>query len=293
MLQVPLVTSVPPSLSRVSARGEELGPDWLDRCRASWHAAGFVPISVNSAQELQRFGKGFTGVRTIVRTRDARAETGKPLVHFHDLLQAAVEAAGDGPVALANADVLLEGRELTPLVVALRPGQAYFSRRIDVPAPDSREGQPYAYGIDFFAMHARDLAALRDGGFVFGAPWWDYYLPAALLAARVVLRPLAGRHVFHLAHGERWNAEQWRLFGGRFVERVPPLLREAGSIDARGYLRELLYALGRRGLVSRGESALARLAVGAVPGLALRIERRTLNRVSNATNRFLDKLAPA
>jgi hypothetical protein len=290
MVRVPLVTSIPPSLSRLTPDGTDLGPAYLERCRQSWRAAGFEPVSVNSAREVEKFGADFTGVRMVVAARDASAETGKPLVYFHDLLAAAISVAHDGPVALTNADVLLEGGELAAQVSAIRPGHAVFSRRIDVATPLSRDGLLYAHGIDFFGVHAQDLVKLQDGGFVFGAPWWDYYFPGALVASGVTLRPLFVQPAYHLRHEERWDPAQWRLFGSRFLEHVPALLRDGRATQAHDYLRRLDRLLGRGGLAARSERVLTVLAARALPSLAGHLQRRTLNGVSLATNAFLDGL---
>src|SRR5262249_37545924 len=154
-------------------RGQEVGADYQERCIESWRSAGFEPISVNSTNEPYRHSVRMTRVE-----RDASAVTGRPNVFLADLLGVASREADGGPVVVMNADLMIRpGTALVAAVRELRPGEFLFSRRIDIDRPDQTGGMPFLLGYDFFAGHADDISGLPDGGMVFGAPWWDYFLP--------------------------------------------------------------------------------------------------------------------
>ena len=53
MADVPLLTSLPPAIARQDAKGNEIGREYQRRCAESWREAGFLPISVNSAGEVE------------------------------------------------------------------------------------------------------------------------------------------------------------------------------------------------------------------------------------------------
>jgi len=220
--RIPLVTSLPPSLSRLDAEGEEIGADYQERCIESWYRAGLEPLSVNSASEAYRHS-----VRMVPIGRDASALTGRPNVFLADLLAVASEEAEGGPVVLMNADLLIRpGTELAAAVRELRRGEFIFSRRIDIDRPDQMNGMPFRLGYDFFAGHADDLAELVDGGMVFGAPWWDYYLPLMMFAqgCRMYQSEPA---VMHLAHEVQWlkDGRSWVIASSPRFGRVSPTRR--------------------------------------------------------------------
>ena len=274
---IPIITSLPPNLSRLDARGEEIGADYQERCIESWHRAGFEPISVNSTSESYRHS-----VRMIPVSRDASTVTGRPNVFLADLLAVASNEAAGGPCVLMNADLLIRpGTALAAKVLELRPGEFIFSRRIDIDRPDQTYGMPVLFGYDFFAGHADDISGLPDGGMVFGAPWWDYYLPLMMFGrgCRIYQTEPA---VLHLAHEVKWW-EAWEDLGHRFVaetqarvanERFRSRLDDAIKRRSGHLLSHLRYFVWKR-----------------LPKNAAFDRRRTLLRVAVASNSFLNEIA--
>src|SRR5690348_3754795 len=146
MRMPPLITSIPPRLSRLVS-GEEIGPSYQRNCVESWKRAGFEPISVNSTAEDQ-----IEGTRTVAVSRDAFALTARPLVYFADLLAVASAEACGGPFALVNADILFPpGSDLVAETMGLQPGQAILGRRADIAQLGQATGTVYPHGYDFFA----------------------------------------------------------------------------------------------------------------------------------------------
>jgi hypothetical protein len=274
---VPLITSLPPRLYRQDERGEEVGVDYQERCIESWRRAGFEPISVNSASEPYHHS-----VRMVPVGRDASAVTGRPNVLLADLIAVAAQEAKGGPVVLMNGDLVVRpGTALARNVLELRPGEFIFSRRIDIGRLEQTEGMPFRFGYDFFAGHADDISRLPDGAMVFGAPWWDYYLPLMMfeLGCRMYQTEPA---VLHLAHGVRWMGA-WEELGYRFMaeaqaripdERLRSRLRDSVNWRSGNLLSDLRYFAWKR-----------------LPKNAAMERRRVLHRVAVASMSFLNEVA--
>ena len=274
---IPLITSLPPSLSRVDAQGEEIGADYQERCIESWHRAGFKPISVNSTNESYRHS-----TRMIAVSRDASAVTGRPNVFLADLLAVASNEAEGGPVVLMNADLLIRpGTALAAAVLELRPGEFIFSRRNNIDRPDQTNGFPFLLGYDFFAGHADDIAGLPDGGMVFGGPWWDYYLPLMMFAqgCRIYQTESA---VLHLAHAVQWS-EAWEELGNRFIAEIQ------ARIANETFRSRLDDATKRRS--GHLLSDLRYFAWKRLPQNAAIERKRALHRVAAASTSFLNEVA--
>jgi hypothetical protein len=273
---VPLITSLPPSLSRLDPAGEEIGGEYQERCIESWREAGFEALSVNSASESYRHP-----VRMVPVDRDASAVTGRPNVFLADLLAVASSEARGGPVVVMNADLLIRpGTSLAAAVLELRPGEFIFSRRINIQRPDQAHGLPGRFGYDFFAGHADDIAGCPDGGMVFGATWWDHYLPLMMFAqgCRIYQTEPA---VLHLDHDLRLRG--WEQLAERFVAQTQARVADErfrsqldGAIKGRSghLLSDLKHSVWRR-----------------LPKNAPLERRRMLYRVMTASWTFLEEVA--
>lgn len=68
-------------MSRLNAKGHEIGEAYQQSCIESWQHAGFEPVSVNSINEPCSHS-----TRIISVSRDASAITGRPHVFLADLL---------------------------------------------------------------------------------------------------------------------------------------------------------------------------------------------------------------
>lgn len=219
-MRFPLITSIPPRLCRLDANGVDVGDAYQAECIASWERASFEAFSVNSAHEDMR-----SDLPTVRVHRDASQVTGRPHVFFADLLAAGAEKAVDGRFAIANADLIVKP-DLADAVHRLQPGELLFCRRIDVERVGQTEGSPYYAGFDFFAANVADVTGLRDSQMVFGAPWWDHYLPLMLHMRGCKLR-LLEPSVVHLVHSERWDWNLWAALGQKFLKAI-----SQGATDA-------------------------------------------------------------
>lgn len=207
-----LITSLPPRMSRVAADEKDIGAAYQRACIESWRAASFDPVSVNSSDEDYPHAMRMAKVH-----RNASAVTGRPHVYFQDMLSIAAAQAQGKPFCITNADILmLPGSDLAERVMSLRPGEILFSRRTDIEQVGSTSGVPYDKGFDFFAMHPDDLSGVSTQ-MIFGAPWWDHFLPLLMYLRGCKIHQADPKKILHLDHTERWNWSVWEMLGQRFL----------------------------------------------------------------------------
>jgi hypothetical protein len=228
-----LVTSLPPRMRRLNSAGADVGPAYQNQCIESWLQAGLRPVSVNSSNEpyphfLEKFSV----------TRDAAALTGRSLVFLEDMLEIASVEARDRPFVVTNSDVLFAPRaDFLKQVEILQPGEMLFGRRTDIADIGDADGIAWRYGYDVFAVHPRDVSALRTK-MVFGAPWWDHLFPLKMYLNKVRIIQISPGQFLHLVHEDRWDWDIWKMFG-------KCLLSELGNESEKGeYSRHLKTALG-------------------------------------------------
>jgi hypothetical protein len=184
-------------------------------------------------------------------------------------------------VVVTNADLLIRpGTSLVAAIRELRPKEFIFSRRVNIHRPDQTNGMPGRFGYDFFAGHADEIGECPDGGMVFGAPWWDHYLPLMMFARgyRIFQTEPA---VLHLEHQLRLRG--WEELGHRFItqiqarvtnERLRSRLDDAIKRRSGHPISDLRYSLWKR-----------------LPKNAALERRRMLYRVMAATWSFLEEVA--
>src|ERR1044072_7633021 len=91
MSGIPLLTSLPPRMSRPLPDGREFGAQYQAMCVASWREAGFSEIvSINSRRELEPQPQIYDlakslGVRVVAVDRDAAEQVGKAYAYIADI----------------------------------------------------------------------------------------------------------------------------------------------------------------------------------------------------------------
>jgi hypothetical protein len=244
---IPLYTSMPPSLHRPDATGKDLGEAYQQICIESWVASGLTPISVNSRSEKTRLKK-HKNVKYLYLDRDAAETSGKPKIYLADMIAAIVENSS-GPVIITNADIRLElSPELQKTISVLKPGKAFFAHRTNVENMTGRDGKPLAVGIDVFVAHSADLKNIANAGFVFGDPWWDYFLPYNLKRNGVKLEFMSPTIAFHLIHKLAWNSKDYNKYGLFFANWANgyPITHKSGTYWMSQALRATDNILGTR-----------------------------------------------
>lgn len=227
MKHIPLITSLPKTISRPGPNGTDNGKLYSLDCIKSWLRAGFAPISVNSRTEMENNDLNPEWVRYITVKRDARRATGKPLVFLKDILQVAGEVTC-GPIALTNADILLDNpQEIQALIRSIKPGRCFVGKRLDIDSLTTRNGIEHPYGYDFFAFHSRDIQYYSESEFIFGMPWWDHFFPLFMAVHGIKILPISTPFVFHLTHHERWDEGLRVKYGIKFLDIMRQELKAA------------------------------------------------------------------
>jgi len=290
--KVPIFTSIPPRHSRLDAQGREIGDAHLRRCIASWHACGFEPVTVNSeAEQLHPLVEAMD-LCTIRVPRDAASLTGRPHLYMTDLLHAAING-GDGRFYLVNADIELEMTAQTMTRThALGPLDALLVRRTDYSDEQPGTSGVYTGGIDFFAGGAACLADIDFGALVFGMPWWDHFLPIAMLGRGA--RPVAsdGITAWHYVHGGRWERKNHIAFGEVFMGLIAEL-EKMGVCDAdidRHLSRVLSIFAGKSPYGAPRIGALKAWALAHIPALRGTHLRRSLRDISALNETLFDRI---
>jgi hypothetical protein len=222
MNNITLVTSIPPALKRISG-DKDVSAEYQLACIDSWIDCGFNVISVNSESEKNNLISDSRIAFHYTET-DASDIIKKPLVYIESMIDS-LTCEKSNIVAITNADIMVRfNHEERVKIENLSPGEVLIARRIDVSDYHSVHGVNYGVeykkGVDFICMHKEDLSKIRGSGLVFGAPWWDHYIPLALALQGVKLSQLRSSSILHLKHSERWSKDAWIHFGGIFVENI-------------------------------------------------------------------------
>lgn len=258
---IPLLTSLPPQLSRRDRTGTDIGAAYQRACVDSWRRCGFRPVSVNPPEEIPALADAFPQVSFVAADTDGRARYGRPVVFLHHLLRRAA-AEGAPTFAIINADILLTGGPDMAVRLAREAGgnggRCVLAHRFDRvgidpadPAAGAEDGTFYTVGFDLFVLETA-RAGLFGGdvhgadGFAMGIPWWDYWLPLRLALAGVTVARLTDPVVQHLDHDKHWNPQQWRAGYRLMAEHVRRLARDAaGTAGPAAFAAGLLdYATG-------------------------------------------------
>jgi hypothetical protein len=206
-------------------------------------------VSVHLAEELGHYPQfasflEASGVELCVMDSRASVPGEPPLVPVVTFLQTARTRAGDHPFAIINADIALaspSGTKLARGVAALEPDESLLGQRTDWLLRGGRlDEQVFPFGFDFMAFHGSCIGRL-DGllspALRLGRPWWDHYVPLAVLAIGGRLMLLSPGCFRHAVHADRWSTQHYVRVGRAATTHFREALVRSGNPDgARGWL---------------------------------------------------------
>jgi hypothetical protein len=289
-MPLPLFTSLPPRLRGQSM--DSTSPSLFQRSIVrSWIDAGFSPVSINTAAEHARHPRlrasiEALGVQSItIGTSEMPSidPPGHPHEHLCTLsgfLTAIRSQCPSGPVAMVNADIGLTTDALPrhpdgPSTATLfRIGQ-----RLDVPSlpSDEREttGMLDLYGFDYLAFPAEFIPALCEllpRNLRLGLPWWDHYVPLALLVLGLHPEVVQRGALWHVIHDDRWLQKAFAEIGMTAARQFAGALKDHPESDAaRMWLRLFDDRFGVDQAQNRRDRLMRRLINASLaPGSALR-----------------------
>jgi hypothetical protein len=247
-----LFTSIPPRLEGI--RFEPGRPESPQAVTIrSWIAAGFQPVSINVEREVAgrpwfERALGEHGVESVVLPDDPGGHDQGPLCPFSDFLRAIRDRAADAPAVIINADVRLAAdpdRPLAKLVNELAVGEQAVAQRTDLAA--RVDGSPrqtvHRHGFDFLAFRGSWVERIQDflvPALAFGLPWWDHYLPLALIACGCRTKLVHPDWCLHQAHVGGWSWRQYCRVGRLAMRHFEAALRrQSGASPSQGWLEML------------------------------------------------------
>jgi GT2 family glycosyltransferase/tetratricopeptide (TPR) repeat protein len=189
------------------------------RAIQSWLDLGFEVLSLNVDRELKRLQPEFPGVRFVCARRNGSKLAGKPYVFVDDVM-AALKQAGGEIVGIVNSDIMLRsGSRLLDDLSREAAGCLLYGSRVDVENIEDSEGRLYHRGFDFFFFDRKIIDQLAKTSFMLGVPWWDYWLPYAVMERGVPVKRIETPLAYHLRHAINYNLDHLVRFGEEFVAR--------------------------------------------------------------------------
>lgn len=256
MPPIPLFTSLPPRL-----RGQPIDANGAETLQAvvvkSWLEAGFAPVSINTAMEHA----AHPGLKGAIESLGVRSVTvgipdgsdgnsaGRGLDQLPSMaafLRAVLATSPTGTVAIANADIGLR-RDMTCPGFGHCDGVGRFwiGQRLDLGAVPLGDGIPEGVmdlnGFDFVAFPAEAIPSLEEllpQNLRLGLPWWDHYLPIALLMLGLRPRLVRPGTLWHLQHDDRWLNHSFVSIGLPAARQFAAVLsRRLESPASRAWMR--------------------------------------------------------
>ncbi len=209
MAEVLLATSVPPSISRATPGGGDIGPAWLAACIGSWTAPGWSALSLNPAGECAPLRAAHPGLEIREAAPGVEDSYGRPGVWLDDIL--ATLAASDAPVVgIVNADIRLDLSPAQRAALAARAAEEIvLCNRLEIRHPGQQDGRHYRYGYDLVLMPRAVASRLDMAGFGLGLPWWDYWIALDALLAGLPVAVVQCNGIQHLTHSQAWKPLNW------------------------------------------------------------------------------------
>jgi hypothetical protein len=185
-----------------------IAPRNIDRQKLaveSWIKAGFKPVSLNRAAEIDLLSAQFPQVEFILTTRDSTATTGKPLV-FADDLFAAISRTGGGVSGLVNSDIIFRSPlNLPELFGEKAAGGLVFGSRTDIDQARETSGELFRNGYDFFFMDAKTARVYPPTSLSLGAPMWDYWAALVPMLKGLDCYLMNAMCAWHVRHEQHWD----------------------------------------------------------------------------------------
>jgi len=187
------------------------------RAIQSWLDLGFDVLSLNVDRELKQLQAEFPGVQFVCARRNGRKLAGKPYVFVDDVM-AALKKAGGEVVGIVNSDIMLRSSSRLPDDLRRETaGCLLYGSRVDVENSEDSEGRLYHRGFDFFFFDSKIIDRLAKTNFMLGVPWWDYWLPYAVMQQGLPVKRIETPLAYHLRHAINYNLDHLTRFGEEFA----------------------------------------------------------------------------
>ena len=138
----------------------------------------------------------------------------------------------DGYFGIVNADVRFLPQAIPSLQQWVPASGFVYSNRLDI--DDVHFANPRLHGgVDFILLSARDVLGFAHPDFLFGTPWWDYWLPLALNSTGTAGRRLTHNGlpvIAHLFHTDQWSHNQFLANFSMFNHAIAEIVAQRSSL---------------------------------------------------------------
>ncbi len=126
-------------------------------------------------------------------------------------------------------------------------------------------------------MNEKAARRISDIGLIFGAPWWDHWLPIIAREAGMRLQQ-TGPQIDHLNHEDRWDWKLWHDLGWQYAAKAKPLIVNRDFYDVH------------RSAASTGSTIgdAKRMIASVVPSRREAHKRAHLSRIAAANICYID-----
>lgn len=236
----------------------------------SWQALGFSVVSLNIQSEIDQLQPLYQNVLFHAVTRDAHSEAGRPLVYLDDMLLY-LRQHGTKIGGIVNSDICLKADSDFRFFIAQESvNSLVFGNRINLSSLDDLYLQSldwidntvgkYEYGFDYFFFDTSIIDLYPTEAFCIGMPWWDYWMPAALLPTNINLKFLESRIAYHVVHPTNFSDLAWRKYGmkiGKYYLNYNSYAEMVEEIQSPNYEHDNWYSF--HPLVELGEYILEKI----------------------------------
>jgi hypothetical protein len=208
--EIILATSIAP-------RGIELARQAVD----TWLKSGFHVISINSSDEFPIIKDNFSSIDVHDAGVVESEFTDRSLVginHTFEILKNYPHPF----VGLINSDIQFRnGKALYDTLSTEARESMIVGSRTDVEDYNQEVGDIYELGFDYFVLDRKLLDIFPPSPFLFGAPWWDLWMPSVAAFKGVTLKKILDPVAIHKKHYSVWENDQgWNNFAPPFFEHL-------------------------------------------------------------------------
>ncbi len=186
----------------------------------SWRALGFTVVSLNNQEEINQLQPIYKDVDFQVVNRDARVESGKPLVYIDDIFLYLYEN-GTKICGIVNSDILMKADDdFLSFIREQAENSLIVSSRSEISSPEQLAGKTYIYGLDVFFFDRRFAEHFPPSKFCLGLPWWDYFVPYIALEQGFCLKMIDNHFAYHISHPTNYSKDLWLKMGIYFTQFI-------------------------------------------------------------------------
>ena len=176
------------------------------KCLASWIAAGYSVIGIQSPGESESLQPSFPAAELIETPLVGDLFNRPKLVRVRALLdQAQTES-----VLILNSDIEIDLKfgDFQKFWASSEPNELKCGVRWDV-HPKSRMRKLFKWGIDAFLITPQIAELLPDVGMTIGCPAWDYWIPWHLNKQGFKITTSKNASLLHELHDRAWSKHEY------------------------------------------------------------------------------------